>query len=160
MPKRSRDDPSQPPPQLELLPPDHGAAHQHRMKNFGHVNPEAFYVAEWSKRNNRRTGRGYLHHLLVTDAQHARGVTGVPYSRRDAFVAAAIIQWLGTNVGHGFVLECERLIDAARARQRRVADRRRAERGTTLDSRTPLQRRKDTLAAARKRLADATKEGA
>jgi hypothetical protein len=36
-------------------------------------------------------------------------------SQRDAEVATAIIQWLGTNCGHGFVLECERRIDQERA---------------------------------------------
>lgn len=42
-----------------------------------------------------------------------------PVTREQAEVAAAVIQWLGTDVGLGFVLECERKIRAARERSGR-----------------------------------------
>lgn len=182
-PKRQRQDVSQPPPQGELLPPHHGAAHPRRLRKpyTGTPNPEAFYVAAWAKANPR--GRaGYLHHLLTTDAQHERGISMVPYTRRDAYVAATVIQWLGTNVGRGFVLEVERQIEAARAKHHQLsAVRRRLQPpecsyphcgcavsfpegykpGPAQCPRvpTPVQRRKQTLDKTRARLGAATKKG-
>jgi hypothetical protein len=145
-----------PPEQYELLPPDHVSMHPDRLRNFDRVNPEAFYARAWIKVNPRRT-LGYLNHILCPKALRDQGQTATRYSRRDAVVAASVVQWLGTNVGRAFVLECERQIEAAQARQQKLSAERRRARGV-VDTRSPLVRRKATLAAARKRITDNIKK--
>lgn len=70
--------------------------------NFG-INAEAVYASEWEKENKRESwknnGKGKLELLLDGEV-----------SKRDALVAATVIQWLGTNIGMSFVHECERKI--------------------------------------------------
>jgi hypothetical protein len=99
--------------QGELLPVTHDSLQQSRLKKYRDVNPERIYMAEWKRLNRRSPGVNggftYLEHILTPDGQLPRTV-----SRRDAQVAASVIQWLGTNCGMGFMRECERKIDAAR----------------------------------------------
>ncbi|KKN34243.1 hypothetical protein LCGC14_0795420 [marine sediment metagenome] len=99
--------------QQELLPPDHTSLQRHRLGKYDRTNPERIYAAAW-KRANRRSagvnqGHSYVEWILCAD-----GKQPTPISRRDAAVAASVIQWLGTNVGLGFILEAERKIDQSR----------------------------------------------
>ena len=70
-------------------------------------------MAEWLKRNRRgylSSGATLLELILTPD-----GVDKPPaIDRRDAAVAASVIQWLGTNCGMGFIWTCEKKIDRAR----------------------------------------------
>jgi len=146
-------------PQMELLPIEHESMHPERRRKFytGVPNPEAFYIAAWRKLNSNRTGQHYLAHILCPPDKRKLGFKMWRYSRRDAVVAASIIQWLGTNVGRGFVLEVERELEKARETQRKVSDVRRRMRPYVDPNDTPLKRRKRTLEATRKRLASLPK---
>ena len=102
--------------QGQLFAPVHKSRQQRRLKykgqkGNGYVNGERVYAAEWL-RLNKPSGtypRGLLELILRTDD------AGVPtVSQRDAEIAAGVIQWLGTNVGAGFIATCERKIDRAR----------------------------------------------
>lgn len=149
--------------QRELLPVEHDGLHPRRLKAFKDPdrfyhpppNAEAFYANAWKKWNSGNGGGGsgtnVLHYILCSEADHAKGWTAVDYSRRDAQVAATVIQWLGTNVGRGFVQEVEAKIKQYTDRQHEIGDERRRDRFNA-DTRTPLQRRKATLKAARERL--------
>ena len=151
--------------QLELLPIEHRSLWPHRLRArkqpHNYVNAEAIYAAEW-RRLQKQFDNQLLNMLLAPDdaPRDPFGRTRlVPISRRDAAVAATIVQWLGTNVGRGFVAMCERRIDEA-TRLRTELSVRRANQRVGYDTRTPLQRRKAVLDAARKRLRDAaSKEG-
>jgi hypothetical protein len=145
--------------QTELLPIDHESMHPDRRKKFftGAPNPEAFYIAAWRRLNSNKTGQQYLAHILCPQDKRKQGFTMWRYSRRDAVVAASVIQWLGTNVGRGFVLGVERELEEARKTQQKVRDVRRRSRPNVEPKDTPLERRKKTLDATRERLANATK---
>lgn len=101
--------------QAEILPLEHRGRQPQRLKNVGRVNPEAIYAAHWRGLNRSipnllgrliAPGPG---HTLYTGHAHNAQVT-----RRDAMVAACVVQWLGTNVGYGFLEGCRKEIDAAR----------------------------------------------
>lgn len=85
---------------------------------LGRVNAERIYMAAWRLENmRRRSDRGYsmLELLLVPEDAWRNGFGGwpasvPPISRRDAVVAATVIQWLGTNAGGAFVRRCEERI--------------------------------------------------
>lgn len=100
--------------QAPLLEPDHHSLQQKRLKKYERVNPERIYTAHW-KRSNRRSpsvNRGFtlIEWILCPSGQECP----FPVSRRDAAVAASVIQWLGTNCGLGFIRTCEEQIDKAR----------------------------------------------
>ncbi len=76
-------------------------------------NPEeVVYADEWEKVNQNQPGTngrlGYLEMLLNQFDDSHIGVSSI--SQRDAFVAATIIQWLGTNIGQCFIEQCEQKI--------------------------------------------------
>ena len=82
---------------------------------------EAVYLDEWVKRNARKPGinGGYtlLEHILCESGnKYPKEV-----SPRDMFVAASVIQWLGTNCGKWFMRECEEKIPEL-SKAREVAD--------------------------------------
>lgn len=135
--------------QDELFAPEHKSLQPKRLKNFGHVNPEAIYHAEWRRLN--RDIPNLLNRLLTPDDAPTRMV---PVSRRDAVVAASIVQWLATNVGSSFVQRCQQMVDEARRRQITVSTIRRRNR-EDVDPSTPLERRKKKLDAVRKRIGEA-----
>lgn len=146
--------------QTELLPVEHESMHPDRRRKFftGYPNPEAFYVRAWRKLNSNRTGQQYLAHILCPQDKRKLGFTMWHYSRRDAVVATSIIQWLGTNVGRGFVLEVERELADARKKQNELRAIRARRKPTPFDpENTPVKRRKKTLDATRKRLANLPK---
>lgn len=90
-----------------LLPMSHRALQRYRLRKIrGRANPERVYAAAWLRITSRR--KDYLAFILGPKCDP------VPYTRRDAEVAASVIQWLGTNVGLGFIIECEKKIDAMR----------------------------------------------
>lgn len=99
--------------QPPLLEPNHDSLQRRRLKKYERVNPERIYAAKWKKMNRRspgvNSGFTYLEHILTPDG----GRPG-PVSRRDAVVAASVIQWLGTNCGLSLIWDCERKIDALR----------------------------------------------
>lgn len=67
----------------------HVGIHEHRLKD----NPlEARYAKLWRERNER----GLLEQIMTCG-----GVSEV--NLRDEAVAATVIQWLGSNVGQGFL---------------------------------------------------------
>lgn len=149
--------------QRELLPVDHRSVTQRRLKyngvNGDWINPEAFYHAAWRRENDsKRTSRPLLQGILVPDDDRKKGWEAVAVSRRDAMVAATVIQWLGTNVGRGFVLGVEREIEEATKRQEQVrAVRRRLRPEPPPQAGQGGKKAKRTLEAARERLRDATK---
>lgn len=134
--------------QQELLGVDHTSLQPRRLrKRKDDPNPERIYAAAWLRHNRRHPavngGYGYLELILAPDRTHVP-----PVSRRDARVAASVIQWLGTNVGMGFIWECERAIDALRRtddeKRRRpslFAPRETAARRTTIDRAIELEGR-------------------
>jgi hypothetical protein len=140
--------------QIELLPIEHRTLNPDRLKNFGHVNPEAIYLAEW-RRFNRQTPNLLNVILAPSPTPSGRSIRFVPgdVSRRDAVVVATFVQWLGTNVGRGFIAVCQRIVDEADRLRLEIGVRRNNARGP-IDQLTPLQRRKARLDAARKRIAD------
>lgn len=96
-------------PRIEGLHPD-------RMKNP----PELIYVEAFRKECERSPGVNHGYGLLELLLQ-PEGEKLVPaVGQRDARVATTIIQWLGTNCGRGFVLECERKIESALAERSRI----------------------------------------
>lgn len=113
--------------QRPLLRTDHGSLQPSRLKKdrrdgrLQHVNAERVYAAEWKRQNKYVSHEGWPFLALVLRRDDGRPC--LP-SRRDAAVAASVIQWLGTNVGSGFVMTCERKIDAARDALDKAADRR------------------------------------
>lgn len=103
--------------QGELLPVSHRSMQRRRLKKRTEhdgapaVNPERVYAAAWLRRH--REDPRFLNKILwpLDDPKHTWGPPGI--TRRDAAVAASIVQWLGTNVGLGFVYACERTIAEA-----------------------------------------------
>jgi len=98
--------------QGELLPVEHRSYQQNRLRKYERVNPERLYAARWKKLMRQRLSNGatYLEMILAPN-----GGPVIPYvSRRDAAVAASVIQWLGTNCGLSFVWGCEREIEQLR----------------------------------------------
>jgi hypothetical protein len=81
------------------------------------VNAERVYLKHWRDENKRKSGlnggKGLLELLLSEDNGYAADI-----SQRDATVAATVIQWLGTNCGRCFVMECDREIEAANKKHR------------------------------------------
>lgn len=59
---------------------------------------EMVFAEEWKKKCESYNLLSYLLTTCVGDALFMDNV-----SQRDAFVAATIVQWLGTNVGSGFL---------------------------------------------------------
>jgi len=133
--------------QGELLPVEHEGVFPSRnslppgdkqvWKRMRRVNAEAFYARAWKKFN---ASDDALSMILCGDVARQKGYGRVQYSRRDAQVAATIIQWLGTNVGRAFVETVEEEIKRTEAHRRTVQSQRRAV-DIRVDQRTPLQRR-------------------
>ena len=98
-----------------LLEPPHISFQPKRMSN----DAERIYAERWKKENERRpainSGFTALEHILLPDGQRVPGRV----TQRDAVVAASVIQWLGTNCGHCFVMQCEKEIEEARVRHSR-----------------------------------------
>lgn len=160
--------------QRELLAVEHSGLHPRRLQSFKRrdlpwhppANAEALFAAHWRRYNDGKSGSSgsnVLHYILCPEKLQDLGYQTVGYTRRDAQVAATVIQWLGTNIGRGFVQEVQEQIKKADERQRELgAERRRhhREQETANDpENTPLKKRKRTLDAARERLANATKGG-
>lgn len=106
----------------ELFRPIHKSRQTKRLRKYKvvgksdvtEVNPERIYAAEWlrmQREYGRRQGWSLLELLLQPDDKRKApwGLT-----QRDAEVAACVVQWLGTNVGGGFVQRCEQKIDELR----------------------------------------------
>ena len=70
---------------------------QHRM--------ESFFAREWEDRNDACLGcddpHSLLDHLLTTDEKEPPSVV----SKRDARTAATVAQWLGSEIGQGFLVD-------------------------------------------------------
>lgn len=102
--------------QPELFEPKHKSRRRlARLKKHQLVNPERVYAAAWLKLNRRdpaiNGGYAALEVILSGVGRPIRPVTAV-----EAETAAAVIQWLGTNVGLGFIWSCERRIEELRER--------------------------------------------
>lgn len=82
-----------------------------RLKN----NAEMVYFEAWMEANKRlsflNSGYTSLEWILCPSNQKYPSRP----SQRDADVATAVIQWLGTSCGLGFIRECERRIEQQRA---------------------------------------------
>jgi hypothetical protein len=88
--------------------------HQYRFKD----NPmEEIFAQAWEKQNlsihGKPDGRGTLDYLLAKDSNSPNGEV----TDRDREVAATVIQWLGSPVGQGFVIDVSLL---ARTKSRDV----------------------------------------
>ena len=66
---------------------------------------EIVYAEEWEKAN-----RDYKHLMYLLN-QSGNDFFYSNISQRDAFVAATVIQWLGTNIGQGFIEKCQKKIE-------------------------------------------------
>lgn len=60
---------------------------------------ERRFAEEWERRNSGDVRHGILDYILAEEPNHPRGEV----SDRDRQVAATVIQWLGSNVGSGFI---------------------------------------------------------
>ena len=98
--------------QPELFEPEHDSYQQTRLK-FGL--PERIYAERWKLLNARPlSGAATYLEMILCPSGRIPDLHGVPpISRRDAAVAASVIQWLGTNCGMGFLRETERIIEKA-----------------------------------------------
>lgn len=152
--------------QRELLQVEHKGLHPRRLKTYKHdnyvtpPNSEAFYAQLWREWNDGRMStstKNVLHFILCPEALQDKGYQTVAYSRRDAQVAATVVQWLGTNVGRSFVIEAEERIKKATELQRQVGEVRRRLRPGADPIIGAVERRKDTLNKTRKRLVTAAK---
>lgn len=105
--------------QSHLFELDHNSYSPERLRFSAE---EAVYLDKWQEENRRKAGinSGYtlLEHILCSKEQNPPAIV----SQRDAYVAASVIQWLGTNCGLAFMRECEEKIKEVK-RNRRVADR-------------------------------------
>jgi hypothetical protein len=95
----------------KMLEPPHVSLQPRRLTN----DAERIFAEAWQRTNERQPwlNHGYttIEWILCPDGEkYPERVTP-----RDAQVAASVIQWLGTGVGYGFLLGCERQIDAAKA---------------------------------------------
>lgn len=69
--------------------------------------PERVFYERWIHENRRvrglNGGCGALELIMSEDPNNHRA----PISQRDMDVATAVVQWLGTNCGRGFIWECD-----------------------------------------------------
>jgi len=65
---------------------------------------EIVYAEEWERVNNNQ-------YLILLLNQSTNDFFYNSISQRDAFVAATVIQWLGTNIGQGFIEKCQKKIE-------------------------------------------------
>lgn len=98
--------------QGELLPAEPRSLQQRRLRKFDRVSPERIYLAAWKLETRRNVRLGYTALDLILCPDGVR--YPIPASRRDAVVAASIIQWLGTNIGGSLIRKCEAAIVKAR----------------------------------------------
>lgn len=100
-----------------LIDPEHSSYSLERLQFSAE---EHVYLSQWQKKNKRRPGINgnytLIEHILCPSDQSCPP----PVSQRDAYVAASVIQWLGTNCGKHFLDECEKEIPEVR-KSRRVA---------------------------------------
>jgi hypothetical protein len=105
--------------QAELFGVEHDSLQQPRLR---HGLPERIYAERWKLLNEPGgwgSGGFTLLELILCPTGRDPHLQGVPVvSRRDAVVAACVIQWLGTNCGGAFLRETERRIDEAQERER------------------------------------------
>ncbi|MCK5018717.1 MAG: hypothetical protein KAS32_16770 [Candidatus Peribacteraceae bacterium] len=87
---------------------------------------ERLYLEEWLKQNDPLQMTNYgiplLNRLLTPENKNEQTVfqeATINPTKRDKEVAAAIIQWLGTNVGQSFMLEAEGRIQEHRKKERK-----------------------------------------
>lgn len=128
-----------------------------RKRKFGGINRESIYLHEWRRR--LKLWPQLLGLILAPSGGPRDPFTRQPFpavvTQRDAEVAATVIQWLATNIGSAFVEECQAAVARAQQDAEKVgATRRRAR--ETRDTLTTLERDRETLAAARKRLHQTT----
>lgn len=101
-----------PEPQGELLPVEHEGLHPSRVRSRV---SEGVYAKRWKKHaaSNLSSGGTLLDHILWPEKSQSVWRFPPQASRRDAVVAATVVQWLGTACGHSFVVGCEREIHEA-----------------------------------------------
>lgn len=75
----------------------HEGFHKSRLQPEQNNPREIAFAEEWKEENDWKGQRRNLLQALVPNA-----------TERDAEVAATIIQWLGSNVGMGFIIEVMR----------------------------------------------------
>lgn len=68
-----------------------------------HNMEEVIFADEWKMFNHQWRGSNVLASLL-NEEEDRFNISRI--TQRDAFVAATIVQWLGTNVGSGFLQKC------------------------------------------------------
>jgi hypothetical protein len=73
---------------------------------------ERIFAERWRAENvrDRYTAGGILQQLFMRQEGESRWYwrPRLLINRRDSMVAATVVQWLGTNVGYGFLTECLR----------------------------------------------------
>ena len=90
-----------------------------RYERINHVNPfdetdtnkEKVFINRWQKENKKRPGNNYGRGILQDLFTDRKGVMAVPIfllkiKPIHRFIAATVIQWLGTNCGFSFLIEC------------------------------------------------------
>ncbi|MCK5021138.1 MAG: hypothetical protein KAS32_29275 [Candidatus Peribacteraceae bacterium] len=90
---------------------------------------ELVYLEEWLKLNNPDRAVNYgiptLNFILTPVSKQAMTMFHEPTvtpSKRDMEVAAAVIQWLGTNCGMSFIQSAERRIEEERQKENDVEE--------------------------------------
>lgn len=98
------------------LDPPHVSLQENRLTSP----PERVFLEKWRKENERHpavnSGFTLLEWICCPGGQKLPDRV----NNRDAQVAASVVQWLGTNCGLSFILECEREIKRLEARFRGV----------------------------------------
>lgn len=99
-----------------LIEPTYGGLHPERLRHFGTA--EVVYIQHWQRQQIRQAGVNSGMTMLEGILKPAAQAWVERPSQRDADVATAVIQWLGTNCGQAFVSECEREVAERRADRR------------------------------------------
>lgn len=99
--------------------PNFNSVHRAKLTVAEWTNCERIFLRHWRDENKRKAGInggcGLLELLLSENSNaHAADLT-----QRDATVAACVVQWLGTNCGQSFLIECEREIKTDRDKKRK-----------------------------------------
>jgi len=97
-----------------VLEPSHEGLHPKQLGS----DAERIYAERWKKENERHNwindGFTLIEHILCPEDQRLPDRVSI----RDAQVAAAVVQWLGTACGNCFVRQCENQIESARVERR------------------------------------------
>jgi len=95
--------------QLELPKTYNNRGHRYERTQFPSGDLEKAFADQWEEENEERRGINYGQGLLQDLFIERRSVLTqwtTVISRRERWIAATVIQWLGTNCGFAFLIRC------------------------------------------------------